>query len=77
MNSLPRLLPDCDLNPGHSAPESSTLTTRLPSHPCAKTAELIEMLPCGKWTGVGPGRHVLDRGPESLFWVQSSRWHQG
>jgi len=24
---------DCDLNPGHSAPESSTLTTRLPSHP--------------------------------------------
>jgi len=23
----------CDLNPGHSAPESSTLTTRLPSHP--------------------------------------------
>jgi len=31
-----RLLPDsgsCDLNPGPSAPESSTLTTRLPSHP--------------------------------------------
>jgi len=26
-----RLLPD--LNPGPSAPESSTLTTRLPSHP--------------------------------------------
>jgi len=24
---------DCDLNPGHSAPESSTLTTQLPSHP--------------------------------------------
>ena len=24
---------DCDLNPSHSAPESSTLTTRLPSHP--------------------------------------------
>jgi len=23
---------DCDLNPGPSAPESSTLTTRLPSH---------------------------------------------
>jgi len=23
----------CDLNPGPSAPESSTLTTRLPSHP--------------------------------------------
>jgi len=24
---------DCDLNPGRSAPESSTLTTRLSSHP--------------------------------------------
>ena len=24
----------CDLNPGPSAPESSTLTTRLPSRPC-------------------------------------------
>jgi len=24
---------DCNLNPGRSAPESSTLTTRLPSHP--------------------------------------------
>jgi len=26
---------DCDLNPGPSAPESRTLTTRLPSHPVA------------------------------------------
>ena len=34
MNSLPKTVNrqrrDCDLNPG---PESSTLTTRLPSHP--------------------------------------------
>ena len=37
---IPRSLPktvtrqrrDCDLNPGPTAPESSTLTTRLPSH---------------------------------------------
>ena len=40
MNSLPKTVVtrqrrDCDLNPGHSAPESSTLTTRLPSHPTA------------------------------------------
>ena len=28
-----RLLPDSDFNPGPSAPESSTLTTRLTSHP--------------------------------------------
>jgi len=27
-----------DLNPGPSAPESSTLTTRLPSHPRGNTA---------------------------------------
>ena len=36
VNSLPNTVTrqrrDCDLNPGHCAPESSTLTTRLPSH---------------------------------------------
>ena len=37
VNSLPvtRQRRGCDLNPGRSAPESSTLTTRLPSHPSA------------------------------------------
>jgi len=38
VNSLPETVTrqgrDCDLNPGPSAPESSTLTTRLPSQPC-------------------------------------------
>jgi len=37
VNSLPETVTrqrrDCDLNPGPSAPESSTLTNRLPSHP--------------------------------------------
>ena len=37
VNTLPKIVTrqhrDCDLNPGPSAPESSTLTTRLPSHP--------------------------------------------
>jgi len=35
VNSLPKTRQhrDCGLNPGPSAPESSTLTTRLPSHP--------------------------------------------
>ena len=36
VNSLPKTVArqrhDCDLNLGSSAPESSTLTTRLPSH---------------------------------------------
>ena len=37
VNSLPKIVTrqrrGCDLNPGPSAPESSSLTTRLPSHP--------------------------------------------
>ena len=37
VNSLPKTVTrqrrDCDLNPDPSAPEYSTLTTRLPSHP--------------------------------------------
>jgi len=37
VNSLPKTVTrqrrDCDLKPGPSAPESSTLTTRLLSHP--------------------------------------------
>ena len=37
VSSLPKTVTrqrrGCDLNPGPSAPESSTLTTRLPSHP--------------------------------------------
>jgi len=41
VNSLPKTVTrqrrDCDLNPGPSAPESSTLTTRLPSHPHVPT----------------------------------------
>ena len=32
---------DCDLNPGPSAPESSTLTTRLPSHPLDTMGSLL------------------------------------
>jgi len=37
VNSLPKTVTrqrrDCDFNPDRSVPESSTLTTRLPSHP--------------------------------------------
>ena len=44
MNSLPKTVTrqhrDCDLNPGPSVPESSTLTTRLPSHPTHLTSLL-------------------------------------
>ena len=41
VNSLPKTVTrqrrDCDLNPGPSAPESSTLTTRLPSYTATVT----------------------------------------
>ena len=40
VNSLPKTVirqrRGCDLNPGPSAPESSALTTRLPSHPLGR-----------------------------------------
>ena len=71
VNSLPKTITrqrrGCDLNPGPSAPESSTLPTRLPllsitTVSCAKTAEPIEM-PFGVRTRVGPGNQALDGGP--------------
>jgi len=45
VNSLPKTVTrqrcDCDLNPGPSAPESSTLTTRLPSHVLSRHRKLV------------------------------------
>ena len=47
VNSLPKTVTrprrDCDLNPGPSAPESSTLTTRLPSQPGEQTLILVRL----------------------------------
>ena len=44
VNSLPKTVTrqrrGCDLNPGPNAPESSTLTTRLPSHASDCVAEM-------------------------------------
>jgi len=44
VNSLPKTVTrqrrGCDLNPGTTAPESSTLTTRLPRHPLHKFTRL-------------------------------------
>ena len=44
VNSLPKTVTrqrrDCGLNPGLSAPESSTLTTRLPSHPHSSNSQM-------------------------------------
>ena len=58
VNSLPKIVtrqrPDCDLNPGPSVPESSTLTTRLPSHPFNVRCEAMNGgANCRKWGGLG------------------------
>jgi len=43
VNSLPKTVTrqcrSCDLNPGPTAPESSTQTTRLPSYPRGRLAQ--------------------------------------
>ena len=56
MNSLPKTVTrqrrGCDLNPGPSAPESSTLTTRLPSHPIFTSKIKNPYLQCTKTTVV-------------------------
>ena len=47
MNSLPKIVTreccGCELNPGPSAPESSMLTTRLPSQPSADWNYMAEL----------------------------------
>jgi len=51
VNSLPKTVTrqrrDCDLNPDPTAPESSTLTTRLPSHRRTNVAYYFEVLRSG------------------------------
>jgi len=46
VNSLPKTVTrqrrGCDLKPGPSAPESRTLTTRLPSHPIQSLTGIIK-----------------------------------
>jgi len=74
VNSLPKTVTGqrrgCDLNPGPSAPESSTLTTRLPSHPRCSIVTLqyalfsIELEAWDRQTdrqtdGVGEGVEIL------------------
>jgi len=53
VNSLPktvtRQLRDFDMNPGPSAPESSTLTTWLPSHVVAYVKRVMGLLVKPNW----------------------------
>jgi len=54
VNSMPKTVTrqrrGCDLNPGPTAPESSTLSTRLPSHPAVNILNVIRK-----------GQHVIRR----------------
>jgi len=60
VNSLPKTVTrqrhDCDLNPGPSAPESSTLTSRLPSDPAEK---YISEMTCFVSSGIGLRSSVI------------------
>jgi len=65
VNSLPRTVTrqrrGCDLNPGPSAPESSTLTTRLPEPPQTGGDKYIDRyLPAAEFNS--GRRHVVVRG---------------
>ena len=68
VNSLPKTVTrqrrDCDLNPGPSAPESNTLTTRLPSHPNSISAETAPPTPLRELTAL-PNPIAGLRGPIS------------
>ena len=68
MNSLPKTVTrqrrGCDLNPGLSALESSTLTTQLPSHPnhyCSTCAGRSDMPQKGKKTRAKTAPQALDK----------------
>jgi len=54
VNSLPKTVArqrrDCDLSPGPSAPESSTLTTRLPSQPRSEVEKMLLEVEGGRGT---------------------------
>ena len=60
VSSLPKTVTrqrrSCDLNPGPTVPESSTLTTRLPSHP-------LEVGPLNPAMGSGERCKLPQRGP--------------
>jgi len=61
VNSLPKTVTrqrrDCDLNPGPSAPESRTLTTRLPSH-LANKVKNIDCSQVWAYTSITPPAKV-------------------
>jgi len=69
VNSLPKTVTrqrrGCDLNPGPTAPESSTLTTRLPSHSIASGQPIWILLKQETVSGSGISWAVCKSAPRS------------
>jgi len=63
VNSLPKTVTrqrrDCDSNPRPSAPESSTLTTRLPSHPGSYRPRILPIIEEHYYEMCSSGRRVV------------------
>jgi len=72
VNSLPKTVSQqrrgCDLNPGPSVPESSTLSTRLPSHHAAMRAKTATTA-----SAAGVGHGLLELLMRSRDW-RSVKW---
>ena len=77
VNSLPNTVTrqrrDCDLNPSPSAPESSTVTTRLPSHPLRilKLGKLMQVCTLGYFSS-SPAQASLYR--QCLLHSTCTQW---
>jgi len=71
VNSLPKTATrqrrDCDLNPGPSAPESSTLTTRLPSLLYTQSRTEVQLMFCSNHIQI-PKRTILKKGTLKSLW---------
>jgi len=67
-NSVTRQRHDCNLNPGPSVPDSSTLTTRLPSHPQTTLYKLFHVANLQqkdvswRWLPLTASKWLLDEG---------------
>ena len=75
VSSLPKTVTrqrrDCDLNLGPSAPESSTLTTRLPSHPLGAKILIINQLQHSGVTSHRQPRQCRRAGAQTVKGAQS------
>jgi len=76
VNSLPKTVTrqrrDCDLSPGPTAPESSTLTTRLPSHPAESCSPIYQQS-----TQANKRRITRSHEPSSMLYFRTKKRQEG